>query len=567
MTQATINGNTYSDDGTSARDMLRGGHRTWFLPMVGDVATVASVVAGQAAQTAIDAVNAADGANALKGSSTTSLTVAAGSQTLTTQAGKQFSAGNFVTISRPSSPSTMMHGVVTAYSGTSLTVEVAAFAGSGTYTEWAIALSGPQGVTGSTGAAADLTRLTKTGAYTVTAADKAKVIECSGTFTLSFQACATLGGTWATWLKNSGTGNITLDPNGSELIDGAATYTLYPGMTMLVQCDGSQLRTVTNTGSVAVRLPILSAETVGRDANSTGESMTVDMLIPTGLSAALSTAAGYHAASGLFWAVSISGESANIATSPDGVTWTLRAMPASATWRIVETSTGLLAFAAGGTATAYSNNGGVLWSSKTVLPGNAKSSGTCLAAAVGGRVAIASSSTTLYYSDNDGGTWASYTLPASITNLWSMGGLFGSFYNNGASATYSTSPTGETWTTRTFPVTGFAPAQCSDRVALYTSTGTTQYESTDNINWAENGALKSAIFRTDGGVGAYFSATFGESFTLHKPGVPVFRTAQVTDMATYGYGQSGSLSVIGTSGGKIIRVDETATDATGLFEV
>jgi hypothetical protein len=36
MTQVTVNGNIYSDDGTASRDMRNGGHRTWLLPMVSD---------------------------------------------------------------------------------------------------------------------------------------------------------------------------------------------------------------------------------------------------------------------------------------------------------------------------------------------------------------------------------------------------------------------------------------------------------------------------------------------------------------------------------------------------
>lgn len=242
MTTVTINGNTYSADGSAAKDMTNGGHRTWFIPLVSDVATVAGTVATQAAQTAIDATNAANGAAATRGTSTTSLTVAAGSQSITTQSGKQFVVGNYVTVSRTSAPATLMHGVVTAYSGTALTVDVSTIAGSGTFTDWTIALSGAKGNTGATGNG-DIAYLAKTGAYTVTAADKGKLIDCtSGTFTLSFSACATLGANWITYIRNSGTGVITLDPNASETIDGAATFTLNPGASCMVQCDGTALR-------------------------------------------------------------------------------------------------------------------------------------------------------------------------------------------------------------------------------------------------------------------------------------------------------------------------------------
>lgn len=39
MTNAVFNGNAYSDDGSSSRDMLGGGHRQWLLPMLSDAVT------------------------------------------------------------------------------------------------------------------------------------------------------------------------------------------------------------------------------------------------------------------------------------------------------------------------------------------------------------------------------------------------------------------------------------------------------------------------------------------------------------------------------------------------
>lgn len=247
MTQATINGNTYSDDGTSTRDMLNGGHREWFLPMVGDVAIVAGEVAADAAQAAIDAASAAAfaaaGVVALNGTSATSITVGAGAKVFTTQAGKSFVNGSYVSVSRESSPTTSMHGVVTSYSGTALTVEVSIFNGAGTYNDWIIALSGAAGAAGPSGDG-QITRLAKSGTYAITAADKAKLIDCTGTFTLSFASCATLGAAWATYIRNAGSGDIPLDPNGSETIDGLSSYVMYPGEVRLIQCDGSALRSV-----------------------------------------------------------------------------------------------------------------------------------------------------------------------------------------------------------------------------------------------------------------------------------------------------------------------------------
>lgn len=56
MTQVVLNGNAYSDDGSSSRDMQYGGFRQWLLPMLSD----ATAEAGQGAGSASDAAQAAD---------------------------------------------------------------------------------------------------------------------------------------------------------------------------------------------------------------------------------------------------------------------------------------------------------------------------------------------------------------------------------------------------------------------------------------------------------------------------------------------------------------------------
>ena len=66
----------------------------------------------------------------------------------------------------------------------------------------------------------------------------------SGTFTQTFTAAATLGNGWFCFLQNSGTGVITLDPNGAELIDGLTSYAMYPGESRLVQCTGTEFFSV-----------------------------------------------------------------------------------------------------------------------------------------------------------------------------------------------------------------------------------------------------------------------------------------------------------------------------------
>jgi len=76
-------------------------------------------------------------------------------------------------------------------------------------------------------------------------ADQGTLIDItSGTFSQTFTAAATLGSGWFVYLRNSGTGDITLDPNSSELIDGLTTYIMYPGEARLVQCTGTAFTSV-----------------------------------------------------------------------------------------------------------------------------------------------------------------------------------------------------------------------------------------------------------------------------------------------------------------------------------
>lgn len=79
----------------------------------------------------------------------------------------------------------------------------------------------------------------KTGNYTVVAADRGKIISCTNSFTLSLTAAATLGAGFAVVVANVGAGTITIDPNASELIDGAATYSLRAGTSVALMCSGS----------------------------------------------------------------------------------------------------------------------------------------------------------------------------------------------------------------------------------------------------------------------------------------------------------------------------------------
>lgn len=200
--------------------------------------------ASSATNAAASAADAALQTTKLIGTSTTSNSIGTGSKSFTTQTGKFFDVGARLLITSDGAPdSRSMFGTVTAYSGGSLTVDVVAIVGSGTYTDWTIRVSGERGAVGAAGTIA-LARSAKTSGYTVVPADIGTLIDCSGTFTVAFAAVATLANSFTVYIRNSGAGDITLDPNGSETIDGLTSFIMYPGETRLVQCDGTALRSM-----------------------------------------------------------------------------------------------------------------------------------------------------------------------------------------------------------------------------------------------------------------------------------------------------------------------------------
>jgi hypothetical protein len=116
----------------------------------------------QANALAVDVANDADAAAAAAATainspgtyatSTTGLTVGAGAQDPVVQAGKAFAAGQFVTIARTSAPGTWMAGQITAYNAVNgaMAVNVLAYAGAGTFTDWTISISAPMQFTPAT---------------------------------------------------------------------------------------------------------------------------------------------------------------------------------------------------------------------------------------------------------------------------------------------------------------------------------------------------------------------------------------------------------------------------------
>lgn len=80
--------------------------------------------------------------------------------------------------------------------------------------------------------------LIKTAAYTVTTDDCGQIIEASGTWALALPPVAGLDPGFVLSVVNTAAGVITIDPDGAELIDNAATLDLHPGQATLITCTG-----------------------------------------------------------------------------------------------------------------------------------------------------------------------------------------------------------------------------------------------------------------------------------------------------------------------------------------
>jgi len=65
----------------------------------------------------------------------------------------------------------------------------------------------------------------------------------TGTFSQTLTAAATLADNWHCFYRNDGPGVVTIDPNGAETIDGAATLDLQPGDACRIACNGSAFKT------------------------------------------------------------------------------------------------------------------------------------------------------------------------------------------------------------------------------------------------------------------------------------------------------------------------------------
>lgn len=154
---------------------------------------------------------------------------------------------------------------------------------------------------------------------------------------------------------------------------------------------------------------------------------------------------------GLFVAVSTGGGQ-SIATSPDGITWTLRstALPSSQTWQPIAFGNGVFVVIAQNTSVAATSADGITWTQRT-LPATA--SWNWVTYGVDRFVAVGTGTNAIFSTDN-GVTWTTATTPPA-SGTWNKvtygNGLFLAVAGQASSTMASTSPDGITWTAKTLP--------------------------------------------------------------------------------------------------------------------
>jgi len=425
-----------------------------------------------------------------------------------------------------------------------------------------------------------ITRDARTGNTILGVADQGHLIDVtSGTFSQTFAAAATLGSGWFVWYKNSGTGTVTLDPDAGELINGATTYIVPSLHTVLLQCTGTAFTVIAALPNNIRRLPIFSATAIASKAVSNLETMENSLPL-TGIGSVAIYNIIYGNSLFLAAAGSPGGAQANIASSPDGVIYTLRAMPSSAAWVLGTNGTNKFVACVPGATTIAKSTDGTTWVAGTALGANAATT-HAFPVFVGDRVLINSvTASTAYWSDDNGASWTAATLPAAAGSMrfFSVGGLF--WYWNATTVAY-TSATGATgaWTVRALPVTPNNVFQAPDgSLWMSANSGTVWYRTTDGINWTAQAAnliygvgVNSMALMPIGTGYAHFSTTLGVAWSYHA-GVPVLRLPGAALPAlTYRSGAQNTAGTIfvlpsGAATGAVIYIEPDATTAsTAVF--
>lgn len=355
------------------------------------------------------------------------------------------------------------NGVQILGSNTGRTILASAIADSTDHTVTFPDKAGTVAMTTDVTAGFTIVRSARTSDTILAAADQGTLVDITGasTFTQTFTAAATLGSGWWCYYRNSGTGDVTLNPDGAETIDGLGTFVMYPGECRLIQCTGTAFFSV-------VLSPFYRA------------------FITT---ATFTKPPGYSVFEGLLWSAGASGQKTGGATDSSGgsgggcVDFRLKASAVGATETVTigaggAAQTGTAAGAVGGDSTfgslvtvragaTFSNGGSVIGSAATAPAGTGgvgyecgtPTGATVIACSAVWGGATASTNTfsinggnSIYGGGGGGGVAAAGTVRTGGTS--SFGGPGGDGVSAGAGGIAGTQPAGGGGATQTGTASG-----------------------------------------------------------------------------------------------------------------
>lgn len=222
----------------------------------------------------------------------------------------------------------------------------------------------------------------------------------------------------------AGTSNLTLGTTSTTAL--AGNTAIIPEAPSDGKTYGRKNAAWVEAAAAITKLPILSSASYNKSPVSNSEMLDYNRVYSTGLPGTNRVVS----CGNLFVAAAGTANSNQIATSPDGKTWTLRTIPGGDTsGRQIgsDDSSLVVAIRVGGSpACAVSTNKGVTWAAATNLPGNPISTISGPAVLSGVILVPASAATTVYRSTDTGFTWSTITVPATVSNfgLHVVGGKF-----------------------------------------------------------------------------------------------------------------------------------------------
>lgn len=221
--------------------------------------------------------------------------------------------------------------------------------------------------------------------YTIVEGDNRKLVyfNNAAAVAVAIDPSADLGATFFCWLENLGAGTVTLTPNGTETVDGAASLTLDQNQGLMLFSDGSNLFTSRGKSGGS------GTFTAGGDLSGTSSSQTVVGLRGKALDSATvgSPSDGdvitYDSASGKYKAATMPGGGGYVGTPPSyphssgtagqysfdpggsqayfcyATNLWMRLVPGSSLWENLAVSSGLVLLYDPSVETAYSNGSSV----------------------------------------------------------------------------------------------------------------------------------------------------------------------------------------------------------------